>query len=301
MAKEVSCTVCETTFTQKSGNQLYCSPECRKKDLTRNCLNCNQEFQVEKKSRRTLYCSKSCAVTVNNKEGIMGKNAKKEKPETQVKLCCHECGNEFTRIMSQVKKSQKKGTDKVFCNRTCYNKYLSRNTVQKYCKHCKEAMPLDYKSKNKIYCSRECRIKDGQVTYNCKHCGKSNTKGKASIKDVNNAFCNRECLREYALNNSSAIKEKETYTAFRNKIASVQPYKEWQQAVLEKHNHKCALCDQTQNLDVHHIIPIFKIIQRIANGEYTLENYQKVIQDPLLFNINNGIVFCEEHHELCHK
>lgn len=301
MVIKVSCAVCNTTFTTKINNTLYCSAKCREKDLTRKCLHCKKDFLVDKRSRRTVYCSRSCAVTVSNKEGIMGKNAKNLKIKNRVELCCYQCGNNFTRTMSLVKKSQKKGTDKVFCDMSCYKKYLSRDTVQKYCKYCKETMPLNYKSKNKIYCTIECRIKDGQVTYNCKHCGKSNTKGKATIKNVNNAFCDRQCLREYGLNNSSNIVNKGTYTAFRNKIVAVQPYKKWKKSVLEKYSHKCALCESTHNLEVHHIIPIFKIIQHNTNGEYTIENYQKTIKDPLLFNINNGIVFCEYHHELCHK
>ena len=192
-----TCVTCEKEYDSKNPNKIYCSDTCRTKDLTRTCVRCNKEFVVEKRSRVKRYCSKSCAVSSNNELGIMGKNAPKMKGDFRVILKCDFCDEEFDRIMSQVRKSQKKDSKHTFCGNECYQKYLARNTEQRYCKECNEPLPLNYKSKNKIFCSKDCKIRHHTVELSCGNCEKQFTRGKANAKSLSNHFCSRECWRNY--------------------------------------------------------------------------------------------------------
>jgi hypothetical protein len=303
MAIDVMCIVCEIIFKPVSGNQLYCSPNCRTHDLTRECLRCKEKFIVSKRSRKTVYCSKSCAVSVNNEIGIMGKNAPMKKSKYRVDLTCTNCGNSFERIMSQVKKSQKKGTEMVFCNKECYSDHLSRNTVLKHCKECNESMPLNYKSKNKIFCSRACKDKHHRIDYNCRNCGKKGSRGKANVVNPDNLFCSRDCWRKYKLNSPTSLiaNDNLTYISFRKQLTTLSAYKKWVEDVSERYGHRCAICNSDEGLEIHHIIPLYNIVQYVTNGTYTVETYKKILEEQSIFSVNNGIAFCKVHHKMCHN
>lgn len=295
-----TCVTCEKHFESKIPNKLYCSDECRTIDLTRKCIRCGEEFTVERRSRKKVYCSKSCAVSSNNELGIMGKNAIKKKDKFRVILKCDVCEKEFERIMSQVRKSQKKGSKHTFCGNECYQKHLSRNTEQRYCIECNAALPLNYKSKNKKFCSKECQHKHHTITFECTYCGRECTRGKANVANSNKRFCSRDCWRNYKLYESKSL-DKSDYTSFRQRLNRLQEYIKWKKEVYEAYNHKCALCDEVEDLHVHHIIPLYRIIEEITNGIYNNEAFAKLLKSELLFNANNGILFCKSHHKLCHS
>ena len=63
-----------------------------------------------------------------------------------------------------------------------------------------------------------------------------------------------------------------------------QDHKKWRKEFnyncRERDNHKCVFCDETENLDVHHITNR----RNMPNGGYV---------------ITNGITVCSFHHLLC--
>lgn len=56
----------------------------------------------------------------------------------------------------------------------------------------------------------------------------------------------------------------------------------WGIRVRDKYNHKCAKCDETENLDCHHIKP-------------------KSQFPDLRWCVDNGILLCKEHHAIAHE
>jgi len=69
-------------------------------------------------------------------------------------------------------------------------------------------------------------------------------------------------------------------------MGTKQDHKRWRQefneGCLERDGHKCVFCDETKDLDVHHIVDRHEL----PNGGYA---------------ISNGITLCGEHHLLCEE
>ena len=69
-------------------------------------------------------------------------------------------------------------------------------------------------------------------------------------------------------------------------MSNKRDHKRWRKSFneecLERDHHKCVFCEQTNNLDVHHITDRHDII----NGGYTK---------------SNGITVCDDHHVLCEE
>lgn len=65
------------------------------------------------------------------------------------------------------------------------------------------------------------------------------------------------------------------------KRANAGNYAFWARRVRENYNGMCAFCNETEDLEVHHIIP------------YSI--------DPsLVLDENNGILLCKRHHKMAH-
>lgn len=60
----VSCSVCNKQFHRSPGNikghVIYCSRECRTKQVIHSCLYCQKEFSVRQYRTDVKYCSRSC-------------------------------------------------------------------------------------------------------------------------------------------------------------------------------------------------------------------------------------------------
>ena len=69
-------------------------------------------------------------------------------------------------------------------------------------------------------------------------------------------------------------------------MSNKQDHKRWRRSFndecLERDNHKCKFCEETEGLDVHHITDRHDM----PNGGYVK---------------SNGITVCEEHHLLCEE
>jgi hypothetical protein len=67
-------------------------------------------------------------------------------------------------------------------------------------------------------------------------------------------------------------------------MSTKQDHKKWRKQFnedcLTRDNHKCVFCDNTENLDVHHITDR----KEMPNGGYVM---------------SNGIALCPEHHLKC--
>ena len=106
--------------------------------ITKNCPNCNKDFNYEKRERRK-YCSQSCAAIYSNKNRKIG-----------TPRDCEECGKGF----------KKKRITQKFCSRKCmginkskkaYNYFLETNGEY----HSYNCTP--HAAKNHILIEQECR------------------------------------------------------------------------------------------------------------------------------------------------
>jgi len=72
-------------------------------------------------------------------------------------------------------------------------------------------------------------------------------------------------------------------------------YKLWKQEVLARDGFKCSLCHTTEGLHIHHKIELDSII---IQYEQQLKSYD--LEIPILWDINNGITYCNECHNVIH-
>lgn len=289
------CIVCNENFNAKVHNQYYCSDKCKKQDLTRICKECGKEFQVPKKSSKTLCCSKSCSTKLFNKEKLLGKASKKNKNKNVIDVKCNYCKREYKQTVSEYNRKNKENK-KHYCSKECYKKELESKYEQKYCKHCKKAMPLNYHSSVSTFCSKKCAIEyrkeQSTIKSKCKCCGKEIIRMKSKVKDSNNIFCSKECSLRYRI-----LKESNNdinYSRFRDLIERTKEYKTWTNNIANKYKNKCAICNSEKDLAIHHIIHLKSIVEKY---NYELD---KILKSNEFNNINNGILLCKYHHDMCH-
>lgn len=293
------CVICDKEFNTKNPNILYCSSDCKTVDLTRICKYCGNDFLVEKRSRKTIYCSKKCAISHNNTLGKMGKNAPKNKDKYTHEVICNNCGVSFN--VSDHKYNNNK---EFYCTKECYNNNILNKSEKNICKHCTKEFIVT--TNNKIFCNENCMkeyyIENHSKVLECKYCGTKFNRRLGNILDNQKyTFCSKECERFFRLNASSSIEANgSTYIAFRDKLSKMSEYLKWREEVLKKYNDRCAICGSTNEIEVHHIIPLYFIVNRITKGIYNNDTLKEVIKDDIFNNINNGICFCKKCHNICH-
>lgn len=112
--------------------------------------------------------------------------------------------------------------------------------------------------------------------------------------DVERLRC-YDALFEYALNDVqipdrlpesllNIIKDKidvtlSGYDSYRSRVSG--EYKRWREAVIERNGASCQNCGNTENIEVHHIVPFSK-------------------DKALRYDVGNGVVLCRACHRRLH-
>lgn len=95
---------------------------------------------------------------------------------------------------------------------------------------------------------------------------------------------------------------KKLYHTLRGRVSKSK----WRQSILEKYNHKCAVCLNSSNI-VHHIIKLSDLRDKVIKdyphinpfGSYKeLRYFTNLVMD--LHTIEGGVVLCHQCHELEH-
>lgn len=170
----------------------FCSKECKAKfentSVKVNCFNCNKEYEVEQtiyNKNIKFFCCKQCEIEY-------------KKPNMfQVK--CNYCNE-----LIEVKKIQNHN----FCNRNCYDNYISTNikgiinedkwttySCEVCQKECKQLISQFNKHKHH-FCSKECHDifqNKGDIVCSCDNCGKEVIKNYTDYHKSNHHFCNHSC------------------------------------------------------------------------------------------------------------
>ena len=166
---------------------------------------------------------------------------------------------------------------------------------------------------NRKYCSLKCayekNIKQGKI---CKWCkkffyAKRHRKGKVFLKKE---FCNIKCVVANRENNYKigtlkrvpsthkfGVKEnninwKNGITPVIEKIRKSKKYKRWRNEIFERDRYTCQDClIRGGNINAHHIKKLSDLLQ-----EYKINCYTKAINDKRVWDLKNGVTFCEKCH-----
>lgn len=79
-------------------------------------------------------------------------------------------------------------------------------------------------------------------------------------------------------------------------IRNSMPYKEWRSAVLQRDKYICRNCDCNEHVHVHHVVEFANIIK-----QYSILTVENAYSCTDLWNIENGIVLCENCHLKIHN
>jgi len=153
--------------------------------------------------------------------------------------------------------------------------------------------------KNKSYSTQ---IKKGQ------HLSPETEFKSEDIKGKNNPFYGKHHTKETRKKLSESNIGKRTgennnkwkggITSLTDKIRKTNKYKEWREKIYRRDNYTCQLCGDNSggNLIAHHIVYFHNLIE--SNNIKILSDIYKCEE---LWDINNGITFCDKCHEGFHN
>lgn len=83
-----------------------------------------------------------------------------------------------------------------------------------------------------------------------------------------------------------------------NRVKGFQYRNDWYGAIYARDFYKCVKCSSKTKIEVHHIKPMYVIVNEIKNNFKTEdETYSHLINMPINIELDNGITLCRE----CHK
>lgn len=264
--------------------------------LKKNCEICGKEF-FEYPSKKKSFCSLNC-YRIAQKQG----RYKHIKFKNNFK--CSYCGKDVH--SSKSKKRNGEYSDKIFCNRKCYDKFRKLNS-DRVCKYCGKHFEALNDKKNAQFCNDSCRRKyyAQRTMAFCVNCGQSfypwnfdKQKGTI-ILDKEVKCCSEKCKREYHKKIEKIRREKISFAFTGDKhpnwLGGRYSYrgKNWahQKFLARKRDgNVCQCCGITENqakrkygdgLEVHHKIPYI-----FFNGNYEEAN-----------KLDNLISLCRSCHQ----
>lgn len=191
----------------------------------------------------------------------------------KIKVICDTCGKSFEKYESRVGKNN-------FCNRECYNKFHSKNTIKAKCEICgKNFTGYNYNANR--FCSRECYNKFHNIKNKERKCPTCN---KIFIaKSTEDKYCSWECYNK----DRHPPKNKNHWNwqggvSIENDHRDSSQYKIWRKNVYMRDNYQCVKCGSKIKLNAHHI--------------KSWKDYPE-----LRYDLNNGITLCEKCHIEHHK
>lgn len=83
-------------------------------------------------------------------------------------------------------------------------------------------------------------------------------------------------------------------TPLNKEIRHLKEYFEWIKSVFKRDNYACRRCEyKGRELQIHHIIPFYKIIK-----ENKIKSIQEALDYKELWDINNGLTLCKNCHNI---
>ena len=197
---------------------------------------------------------------------------------TKIIICDH-CGKEKEKPFHRIRSVNQ------FCCHTCFcefRKGKGRGEI-KTCEHCHNdfyVMPYIINNGHGRFCCKDC-----QYSWAREFGPKSNERSdyKREIvhrRDEDFNFVNT------ATKQSSLLKS----------IRKLGKMHLWKKRCLERDGHQCVICGELENLQVHHKTALLKLIQ-----SNKIKNQDQAHHCENLWDIDNGITLCGEHHKQFHE
>jgi 5-methylcytosine-specific restriction endonuclease McrA len=193
---------------------------------------------------------------------------------------------------------------KKYCSNNCQIIEQAKTKTKKInCNFCNKEM---VRAINKIRKTNFCNIKCNseyskkRIEVKCDCCLKSFEKKENQLHTKKN-FCSRKCMGNWQSKNltgESSYNYKNGISKLTHRIRNCKNYYKWRNEIFERDNYKCQECGDKKggNLNAHHIKFFSQII--IENN---INDLKKAKETKELWNVNNGITYCENCHINLHK
>lgn len=201
-----------------------------------------------------------------------------------------------------------------------WNKGIN-NRIERECLSCGKIFHVDSNVINKgggKYCSRNCKGKwmsknvkgsnngnwrDGgaKTKTNCLVCGKEIILKSCDVKRGRGKLCSKKCIGKWYSDNRSGEKShlwEGGLTPELKQIRNCLKYRQWRQDVFVRNDFTCQECGQRGGkLHAHHIKFFAELIEEVREYLPLLNLFDGAMLYTPLWDISNGITYCEE----CHK
>jgi len=226
---------------------------------------------------------------------------------------CDNCGEVTEKRPCRVERSEHD-----FCSQECHNEFQSTITGEDHpayagretytCRNCgevNEATPSE--AENKVYCSRECMAADfedrlagennpswngGLEEIVCEWCGETAefVPAEAEVR----SFCCMRCYKDWLSEERSGEawmgEDNPSWKGGQERNRYYGPnWDEQREKALERDEHECLLCESTENLNVHHKVPM-RNFDRDKPRWYERAN-----------SLDNLITLCKSCHTTVHR
>lgn len=188
---------------------------------------------------------------------------------SKVNKSCEYCGDDVVVWRKYAEKH-----DHHFCSDECQSRWRSEKIrgenhpnhtgkIEVKCEWCGDKVKIyPYRKDSFRFCSQECMMKHrtdaGTEILECEWCGTEFRKNNTDIERKNHHFCSKKCFGAYRSANFSGQNSPKwkggasKYAAVRELLID-EPWDDF----AEKHRaDECYMCASTDNLHLHHIIPI---------------------------------------------
>ena len=271
------------------------------KEHTPNCTceNCGKplyRYPSRLKKNKHTFCSLSCQSSMLMKE-------KNKKFREDLNCTCAHCGKKFHKKKSHIGVLN-------FCNIECKRAYFKERRFKGNCIVCGKEFEVNaYKKDTAKFCSKECANEYQRrffIKTKCTYCGKDIEVSK-SVQYHNKTgqyFCSNACVGKFFRGENSP-----SYTGTTNVVKVLRTYFAlYQRALVFKRDNKvCQICGGKAE-HVHHVYPIYKIIQDFQKKHPEIDITKNcyyvaalIIKESEIFrDLTNLISVCEDCHNGVH-
>ena len=139
-----------------------------------------------------------------------------------------------------------------------------------------------------------------KVTVTCQYCGKQTTQYLHGRKE--GKYCSNDCSSKVIKGENSSMfgkigKLHPCWKAggknrFKKFLRTTYDYRKWRTSIFERDDYTCQDCKKRGGyLEVHHKISLVKILD-----DYKIDDLDKALLCPILWDIDNGITYCTQCH-----